>query len=371
MKKYLILAIGVVLVSVFGYYGWKWNLLQTTRPPVVSSTPDGINKNFQIAGTLIRNSTGLVRDIWYLTVDMPDKPASRIELKFVDTSECSVGSTRVDCNKIDFPNGTRVRVSGEKENEVLTITELTAETSADLISVDKITSGDILESPTTITGRARGQWFFEASFPIRLIDLKGTVITTTIAQAGSDWMTTDFVPFSATINFDVATKTPAELVLAADNPSGLPQNDREIKIPVTLLPSKLSREVNLYYYNAGLDKDGTGNILCSEKGLVSVKRFVPNSDKIISDTVNLLLAGNIYPAEKAQGVSSEFPIKGVKLNSLFVNDGIATLNFSDLNNKTSGGSCRVGVLWMQIEATVKQFPGIKEVKFFPETLFQP
>ena len=371
MKKYFILAIGIVLVSVFGYFGWELNLKQTGFHDSVSSTPGTNDANFQIAGVLVRNNPGLTQDVWYLVSDSPGSSADKLELDFSSSSDCSVGTSKVECSKMDLPNGTRVRLSGQKNGGKLLVSDLTAESASDLISVDKITDGDKLQSPLTITGKARGSWYFEASFPVRLVDLTGNTITSTHATAGSDWMTNDFVPFSSTISFDVTTATPADLVLAADNPSGLPQNDRDIRVRVTLLPSKNVREVSLFYYDPKLDKDASGNIMCSRTGLIPVKRELPNSDSIIYNTVNLLLQGKISPEEKSAGVSTEYPLVGLKLNSLLVNGGIATLNFSDENNKTSGGSCRVGLLWMQIEATVKQFPGIKEVRFLPETLFQP
>src|SRR4051812_27006014 len=50
----------------------------------------------------------------------------------------------------------------------------------------------------TVTG---GGWFFEASFPIQVLDGDGRVIGTGHAQALSDWMSTGTVPFSASISF--------------------------------------------------------------------------------------------------------------------------------------------------------------------------
>jgi hypothetical protein len=44
---------------------------------------------------------------------------------------------------------------------------------------------------------------------------------------------------------------------------------------------------------------------------------------------------------------------------------------TDPEHKLSGGACRVAVLRAQIEATVKQFNGVRQVTFVPQTLFQP
>jgi hypothetical protein len=371
MKKFLIIAIGIGSVLLFGFLGSEWNRKQQNSLTKNSAKNNPTSSSSMYSGVLLRNNPGMKSGVWYLLRDEVGKAAVESELKFSDKSDCSVGNVKIECKRIDFPNGTRVRVSGFKNNQIIDVLELVSETAGDLIKVDKLTAGDSVESPISITGKARGSWFFEASFPVHLIDRSGNLLTSTIATALSDWMTGEFVPFSAELKYDVATKTPVELVLAADNPSGLPQNDREIKIPLILIPSKLTRSVQLFYYNQGQDTDINGVVLCSDKGLVSVVREVANTENIIVDTVRLLLEGKINSEEKAKGVSSEFPLLGLKLDNIRVDKGIATVSLTDLKNKTTGGSCRVSILWKQIEKTVLQFPGIKEVKFYPETLFQP
>lgn len=87
-------------------------------------------------------------------------------------------------------------------------------------------------SPLTVIGRARGTWYFEASFPVRLLDGNGTEIAVTPAQAQGDWMTEDFVPFTATLTFTQPATPTGTLVLERDNPSGMPENAAEVRIPV-------------------------------------------------------------------------------------------------------------------------------------------
>ncbi|HBB27246.1 TPA: hypothetical protein DCZ36_01965, partial [Candidatus Gracilibacteria bacterium] len=91
-------------------------------------------------------------------------------------------------------------------------------------------------SPLTIRGEARGYWFFEASFPVVLTDKKGRVLTGTIATAQSEWMTEEFVPFEAVLNFEGSQLPEGKgiLVLKRDNPSGLPENDDALKVPVSI-----------------------------------------------------------------------------------------------------------------------------------------
>jgi spore germination protein GerM len=135
-----------------------------------------------------------------------------------------------------------------------------------------------------------------------------------------------------------------------------------------------TRKVLLYYYNPEKDKDENGNIKCSRDGLVAIEREIPVSQTPIKDTIELLLKGkeNLTQKELTQGITTEFPLDGFKLKSVNLkNDGTLILEFDDPLNKTVGGACRVGILWFQIEATARQFPQVKQVKFLPEELFQP
>jgi len=240
---------------------------------------------------------------------------------------------------------------------------------SELIRLDTPQPNETITSPLTVKGEARGYWFFEADFPVKLLNAKGEVIAIAIAQAKSDWMTEDFVPFEATLEFQSPGSEKGTLVLEKDNPSDLPENADELIIPVTFKTA--TRTVRLYYYNQELDEDESGNISCSRAGLVPLEREIPLTKTPIQDAIQLLLQGELTKAERASGITTEYPLEGFSLKGASLNDGVLTLEFSDLNNRTGGGSCRVGILWFQIEATAKQFPEVEQVRFIPEELFQP
>ena len=106
---------------------------------------------------------------------------------------------------------------------------------SDLIVVDAPTPNMVVNSPFVIHGKARGYWFFEASFPVELRDMQGNILQVMIAQAQGEWMTTEFVPFTANLIFTKpATPMPAVLVFKKDNPSVLPENDDSVEIPVII-----------------------------------------------------------------------------------------------------------------------------------------
>lgn len=104
-----------------------------------------------------------------------------------------------------------------------------------LIRLTSPRPNQVIDSPLTITGEARGNWFFEASFPVILVDWDGRILAQGIATAKSDWMTTEFVPFEATLTFTLDKNIYSKrgsLILRKDNPSGLPAHDDALEIPV-------------------------------------------------------------------------------------------------------------------------------------------
>ena len=242
----------------------------------------------------------------------------------------------------------------------------------DLIRVSNPKQNQTIKNPLSIEGEARGTWYFEASFPIKIIDANGNILGTAVAQAQSDWMTEDFVPFKAQLNFATSSTEQGVLILEKDNPSGLPENDDELQIPIIFDLSELSqRLVKLYYYNSSKDQDTSGNVMCSRGGLEAVERNITLTKTPIQDAIKLLLKGELTSQERTQGIATEYPLPGLELEGASLKDGVLTLTFNDPQNKTGGGSCRVGILWFQIEATAKQFEGVSSVRFMPEELFQP
>lgn len=147
-----------------------------------------------------------------------------------------------------------------------------------------------------------------------------------------------------------------------------------VGIMAACVPAAAEQQISLYYYNPALDLDASGNILCSEAGLVAVERTLPSAlsgEELIQATIELLLAGELTAEESGEGMTTEFPLEGFLLTDVTLSDGVATLSFDDPNFATSGGACRVAVLWAQIEETALQFEGVEQVRYQPADLFQP
>ena len=87
-------------------------------------------------------------------------------------------------------------------------------------------------SPVTLTGDAKG-WYFEGSFPVKIVDANYAVLGEGYVTAQGDWMTDGFVPFEGVVTFSNPTTAYGYIIFMADNPSGLPENAKEYQVKVT------------------------------------------------------------------------------------------------------------------------------------------
>jgi hypothetical protein len=104
----------------------------------------------------------------------------------------------------------------------------------DLIVVSLPLPGNVTGKEFSIIGKARGTWFFEASFPVEVLDKDGKTLFSGGAHAEGDWMTTDFVPFKIDVKVPQSYIGKATIVLKKDNPSGLPEHDASVMYPITI-----------------------------------------------------------------------------------------------------------------------------------------
>lgn len=106
--------------------------------------------------------------------------------------------------------------------------------SEDMIIVELPFPNAVTGKEFTVVGKARGMWYFEASFPVVVLDADGKTLATGIATAEGDWMTTEFVPFKAPIKIPSTYIGKATLLLKRDNASGLPEHDASMSFPFTI-----------------------------------------------------------------------------------------------------------------------------------------
>lgn len=103
------------------------------------------------------------------------------------------------------------------------------------IKIDSPRPNQIISSPLKVTGEAVGYWFFEATFPVEIVDENNNKIAEHYAMATEEWMTNDFVNFETTIDFDLNENLfgkKGKLILKNDNPSGFESNVLSLEIPI-------------------------------------------------------------------------------------------------------------------------------------------
>ena len=106
--------------------------------------------------------------------------------------------------------------------------------SADLVVVTSPLPGATVPATFTVTGQARGTWYFEASFPLEVVSATGEQLVQMPVQAQGEWMTTNFVPFSAQVTLPATYKGAVKIILHNDNPSRLQENEKSLTIPIVI-----------------------------------------------------------------------------------------------------------------------------------------
>lgn len=222
-----------------------------------------------------------------------------------------------------------------------------------------------IANPVRISGESN---FFEANVCVRIKDETGKILAESFTGA-KGWADALY-PFSAEFSYDPPSSPKGFIEVFESSPKdGKEQN--KIVVPVLFGDYQVDSQkikISLYYYNQAKGQEGDP---CSEEAVLAVEREIKKTNTPVQDAVNLLLKGELTETEKQEGFNTEFPLEGFSLKGANLKDGLLLLEFEDKENKTSGGSCRAGLLWAQIEKTAKQFSGVEEVSFKPDDVFQP
>lgn len=91
-----------------------------------------------------------------------------------------------------------------------------------------------MTSPIELSGEAPGNWFFEGSAPVSIVNWNGLIIGEGYVTA-KEWMTTDIVPFAGKISFTFDPETPYDrgwIIFESHNASGEPENANAIEMPI-------------------------------------------------------------------------------------------------------------------------------------------
>lgn len=210
---------------------------------------------------------------------------------------------------------------------------------------------DPITSPLVIEGLAKGPWYFEAVFPVTIVDAKRQSIGKGFVQATSDWMSESLVPFTTTLEFAQPTTATGYLIFKNDNPSDLKETKKTFEMPIVFSPQ--TRAVKIFFNNSKLDPA----FLCDK--VFPVSREIPWTEGVDRAAIEELFKG---PTKQEKTLNYFTNInQHVRVNALTIENGVATIDLSEELGRNVAGSCRVTAIRSQITQTLKQFPTVKTV----------
>ena len=124
------------------------------------------------------------------------------------------------------------RVEKATKKEPVPSPTVSSSSTNEKVKLFNLKENQVIASPFTLQGEARGTWFFEASFPIEVRDGNNKPILIQAVQTKEDWMTEKFVPFTTTLTFTKPTTSTGTIILHKDNPSGEASRDESVTIPI-------------------------------------------------------------------------------------------------------------------------------------------
>ena len=103
----------------------------------------------------------------------------------------------------------------------------------DLVSFS-IAPGAKVKGVMDATGVLKNAYFFEANIRVDILDTNKQTLREGFGTATTEWMTTGPVSFKTKLDFSGLATGPGFIAIRNDNPSGLPENDKEIFIPIVI-----------------------------------------------------------------------------------------------------------------------------------------
>lgn len=102
----------------------------------------------------------------------------------------------------------------------------------DIIQVSNPKSNSLIISPVLVEGIARGYWFPEGDFLIRVQNAKEEELGTEIAYAMKGGTEEEFIPFQAMVSFSESSVKEGVIILKKNSSSGLLEAEDELRVPV-------------------------------------------------------------------------------------------------------------------------------------------
>ncbi len=206
--------------------------------------------------------------------------------------------------------------------------------------------------PFTITGEAR---VFENAFSYRVKDGEGRILADGFSTALSPDIGL-FGPYEVNIVSLIPTNSTSAIIEVFSYSAEDGSEINSVEIPVMLDLSN-TQTTRIFF-----GQRGESELDCSK--VFPVDRIVSTEGAIHENTINALLKGTTE-TEFSGSYFTSINI-GVELNNLTINNGVASVDFSDEIEYELGGSCRVTNIRSQITETLRQFPDVNSVEISVE-----
>lgn len=258
---------------------------------------------------------------------------------------------------------------------------------SDRVAVRYPRPGQAVLSPLVVAGEAPGGWYFEATFPLRLLAAAdSTVADSTVADsfatAEGEWMTEKQVAYRGALRFGAratdraasaggtgaagGTTREAVLVLERSNASGLPEHEAWVRVPVRLAGPDAAR---VYFPSSVLDPEATDcrrvhPVARDTAGEATAGAPADGPEAAARRLLDALLAGP-EAAERAAGYHTAMP-DGATVRSVRLRDGTLEVDFDRSLSEGVAGSCRVRAIRAQVDSTLTRLPGVDRVRITVE-----
>lgn len=188
------------------------------------------------------------------------------------TEDISTIKSYAECVALGYPILKSLPPQCQTPDGRLFTEEKTGLNKTDLIKITQPIEKSLITSPLTVRGEARGQWYFEATFPLVIKDANGKELGRSYAEAVGDWMTAEFVPFAGKIEFKNPTTATGFLILEKSNPSGLVEKMDQLTIPISF-EKEITATSTQDRAKDGCIITGCSNQICSDDETVSTCEY--------------------------------------------------------------------------------------------------
>lgn len=241
------------------------------------------------------------------------------------------------------------------EDEEVNEEEVLSEKGNKLV-LENLKDGDTVDEDFEVKGKVSGEWFFEGTFPVRVLTENEEIIKSLSATTDDDWMTSDLVSFSFKLDTNLEKESVVVIRFEKANPSGIGENDDYAQVTITIKPIEKveTMKVKVFFPNSKLDPE---MLDCSI--VYPVTREIEKTVAVGRASLNELFKGTT-DAEEEDGYFSNIN-EGVEIQSLSIKEGVAYVDLNDKLQEEVGGSCKVTSIRAQISETLKQFSTVDSV----------